>query len=426
MLEITWKFEKEFSAELSRDYDYNNNNIFEKEELQAIEGAIIEYIEPLNFLTTIKHNPKQSAQNLEDIAPLKIEDISYQTYFVNDLLRFSYQIPLSYSLEKGDVFYLNIHDSEGFFVFAMDEKTLEFSHKSLAAVTNVRTDSLFIEFQNSAEVISNERQKPAPTDRGVDEELDGGILQQLQLWITRVQQHLQQLLESIKKQNSITAFWSVMAFSLLYGALHAAGPGHGKSVVASYIFSTNKDVKKALIISLLIGLVHAFAAFILTLLIYFLVTGFLLPFVDRVGYVVTKISAVVIIAIALTLLYNKIKIYLQNKNRPRFSPHKPSCGCSACKVDSKTTDLGVILSAGLVPCPGTVVVFIITISQGMFFVGLMSAVMMSLGMSAVIFATALLSLSIKTKFTQNQKLLQIFEYGAIGIILVVGSLMLLV
>lgn len=41
-------------------------------------------------------------------------------------------------------------------------------------------------------------------------------------------------LKSINDQSSITLSLSVLAIAFVYGLVHAAGPGHGKALVAFY------------------------------------------------------------------------------------------------------------------------------------------------------------------------------------------------
>jgi ABC-type nickel/cobalt efflux system permease component RcnA len=56
---------------------------------------------------------------------------------------------------------------------------------------------------------------------------------------------------------------------------------------------------------------------------------------------------------------------------------------------SHSTDWGVVLSAGMVPCPGTVTIFIFALSSGEYLLGFLSALCMSLGMSFIIALTAI-------------------------------------
>ena len=227
----------------------------------------------------------------------------------------------------------------------------------------------------------------------------------------------------------------LLFFAFGYGVIHAMGPGHGKTLVASYFLSNDRSYTKAFFISLAIGVVHTFSAFILTLVIYFLVNTLLAQFLDDTVYYTTKISALIIITIALYLIYKKYLLYRQveeEKNNPQFkfstSPvHISTCGCASCKVDKNSTDTALIISAGIIPCPGTTTLFIFAISTGLYYAGFISALVMSLGMSTVIFFSALLSTVIRKKVLKSSETLKKYlEFGSLSLILILGSLLLFI
>ncbi|HFU77659.1 MAG TPA: hypothetical protein ENK68_04060 [Epsilonproteobacteria bacterium] len=234
------------------------------------------------------------------------------------------------------------------------------------------------------------------------------------------------ILQDIKKNNTVTSYFWLLFFSFVYGILHAIGPGHGKTLVSSYFLSDNRSVFKAFNISLLIGVVHTFSAFFLTVFIYFLLDFVFNSFITNVEYVASKISAVVIILIALYLIYKKFKASKQIKTMS-FTSHNPNlstCGCHACHT--KSEDIGVILAAGIVPCPGTVTIFIFTFGLGIYYIGFLSAIFMSLGMSLIIFITAYLSINIRKKSSSSTRLIKFLEYGSLVFILLLGLFLLLV
>jgi len=225
---------------------------------------------------------------------------------------------------------------------------------------------------------------------------------------------MQDLLKDIEKSNSFMSYFWLLSFSFLYGILHAIGPGHGKSLISSYFLREKSSHLKALGMSSLIGVVHTFSAFLLTLVVYYSVNTFLGSLFSDIEKMATKISAVIIISIAVFLIYKKIIKY----------KHQSHCGCSGCKTQS--TDIGVILAAGIVPCAGTVTIFIYTMSLNLYFIGFLSAIFMSLGMSLIIYLTALLSIKIRDKASVNTSLLKIFEYGSLVFILCLGIILLIV
>ena len=171
---------------------------------------------------------------------------------------------------------------------------------------------------------------------------------------------IKSLFTSIKDEKNPMTYLFLLFFAFLYGVIHAMGPGHGKTLVASYFLSNDRSYTKALFISLAIGVVHTFSAFILTLVIYFLVNTLLAQFLDNTVYYTTKISALIIIAIALYLIYKKYQLYKKieaEKNAPQFtfstSPiHLSTCGCASCKIDKNSTDTALIISAGIIPMSG--------------------------------------------------------------------------
>jgi nickel/cobalt exporter len=56
------------------------------------------------------------------------------------------------------------------------------------------------------------------------------------------------------------ALWTLLGISFSYGVFHAAGPGHGKAVVASYMFANERSLKRGLIISFLAALLQGVVA----------------------------------------------------------------------------------------------------------------------------------------------------------------------
>ncbi len=425
-ISFTWTFSEAFTGELARDYDKNGNGRFEKEELRAIEKTLLEYIKPRNYLTTVKYNPASSDQKMQEQDSLVIKPVSMRTEFKNDQLVFYFTQPLSQKLQKQDVLFVQTFDKEEFFSFIYEDNALALHGSGeLGLSQNPRTHTLFAKVVDRQD-LQTQQSSGAKTQTAESKPKQQTLLQQARELFALLSKRLETAIKAVKDEGSIGAFLMIMLFSFAYGALHAAGPGHGKTVVASYMFSANKNIKKALVISLLIGVTHAFSALLLTVVIYILVTGFLMAFVDNVNFYVTKLSAVVITAIGLYMLYKRFKADAQAAKAPRFSVHKPSCGCASCQIDSKTTDLGVILAAGLVPCPGTVVIFILTITAGVLWLGFVSAVFMSLGMSLVIFITALFSLGLKRSLAQNTRVLRVFEYLSILLIIGVGAVILFI
>ncbi|TMJ67854.1 MAG: nickel transporter, partial [Alphaproteobacteria bacterium] len=57
-----------------------------------------------------------------------------------------------------------------------------------------------------------------------------------------------------------SAIWSLVGLSFLYGIFHAAGPGHGKAVISSYIVANDETWTRGVILSFASALLQALVA----------------------------------------------------------------------------------------------------------------------------------------------------------------------
>jgi len=59
-----------------------------------------------------------------------------------------------------------------------------------------------------------------------------------------------------------TAAWSLFALSFLYGIFHAAGPGHGKAVISSYMVANEEPWTRGVVLSFASALLQALVAIV--------------------------------------------------------------------------------------------------------------------------------------------------------------------
>src|SRR6266545_7685034 len=57
-----------------------------------------------------------------------------------------------------------------------------------------------------------------------------------------------------------SAVWSLLGISFLYGIFHAAGPGHGKAVISSYLVANEETWRRGIVLSFASALLQAFVA----------------------------------------------------------------------------------------------------------------------------------------------------------------------
>jgi ABC-type nickel/cobalt efflux system permease component RcnA len=57
-----------------------------------------------------------------------------------------------------------------------------------------------------------------------------------------------------------TAVWTLLGIAFLYGIFHAAGPGHGKAVISSYVVANEETWRRGLVLSFASAMLQAFVA----------------------------------------------------------------------------------------------------------------------------------------------------------------------
>src|ERR1700675_3010818 len=57
-----------------------------------------------------------------------------------------------------------------------------------------------------------------------------------------------------------SAVWTLLAISFAYGIFHAAGPGHGKAVISSYLVANEETARRGIVLSFVSALMQSLIA----------------------------------------------------------------------------------------------------------------------------------------------------------------------
>lgn len=430
---MQWHFSNLYSAEIVTQYDKNDNQKLDEKELKDLLDAMLDYLIKKDLLTKVEY--ANVDQNSTIIKP---KYTNFEIKMVDKFIVFTYDSFVDIEINDKSVLSLLFQDDEAYFTFNVSDLNIPnfklYHDQNLYLFT---ASIFFSETPIEHEVVANTKNEIKLTQeinitgqqaiKKQDENISflANILKES---ITKIKS----LFESIKDEKNPLSYMFLLFFAYVYGVIHALGPGHGKTLVASYFLSNERSYLKALFISLAIGVMHTFSAFLLTIVIYFMVNTFLAQFLNDTVFYTTKISALIIVSIAVYLIYKKYKAYkqlLQTSKTQTYkfysAPHVSSCGCSSCKVDKNSTDMALIISAGIIPCPGTITIFIFAISLGLYYAGFVSALVMSMGMSTIIFFSALLSVVVRKKTAEsNGNLKKYLEYASLAVILILGIVLL--
>ncbi len=81
-------------------------------------------------------------------------------------------------------------------------------------------------------------------------------------WVSQMQSDFYQALTAAlgKLKTDYTAFWVLGGLSFLYGVFHAAGPGHGKVVIGSYMLANERQVRRGIGLSFAAAMMQSLVA----------------------------------------------------------------------------------------------------------------------------------------------------------------------
>ncbi|MBO0663053.1 nickel/cobalt transporter [Jiella flava] len=123
---------------------------------------------------------------------------------------------------------------------------------------------------------------------------------------------LRQALIGLKRGEGALTF--LIGLSFLYGIFHAAGPGHGKAVIASYMLASRAELKRGVALAFASSLVQAMTALLVVGAGWYLLRGTALSMTDATDWL-EIVSYLLVTGFGLLLLF-KVGWKLQRHYRP--------------------------------------------------------------------------------------------------------------
>ncbi|MCU6185093.1 nickel/cobalt transporter [Citrobacter cronae] len=229
------------------------------------------------------------------------------------------------------------------------------------------------------------------------------------VWQREVNQQMSGLLKAVAASPT-QAGGSLLLFSFLYGVLHALGPGHGKVVITTWLATHPSKLKSSIGLTLASSLLQGLVAIGLVIIV---LTVLQLParqlhmssfWLERGSYVLVGVLGLLLCWRAL----KKLRLLLKRPTFIAFTPrhvHHDGCGCGHQHLPNPEqvqsgedwrARLMIILSMGMRPCSGAIMVLLFSKVIGVFYWGMASALAMAAGTSLTITSLALLVHSFRT------------------------------
>lgn len=222
----------------------------------------------------------------------------------------------------------------------------------------------------------------------------GGWLLALQASFSR---SLQAAMRAIKDGG---AWGPMLVLGFSYGVFHAAGPGHGKAVIAGYIVAGERALARGFSLSFAAALLQALVAVAIVGL-GSLVLGATAAGMTRAGTVIETVSFALVAALGLAVTWRKAG-RLAALSLGTGAGCAPGCGhvhltdaAAIGRLDTRRARAGVVLAAGSRPCAGAVLILVFSASQGMLAAGIAATFAMALGTALTTGALASLAVFAK-------------------------------
>ncbi|MDX6807180.1 DUF1007 family protein [Terrihabitans rhizophilus] len=225
-------------------------------------------------------------------------------------------------------------------------------------------------------------------------------------WIARQQSAFYQMMSgalSESKQDG-SALFLLAGLAFAYGVFHAAGPGHGKAVISSYLVATGETLRRGLMISF----ASAFAQALTAILVVGVLAGVLGVTSREMGVAAWWLelgSYVLIAAVGLNLVARRGRALLASL-RGETPAHGAGCddGCGHQHAPGPETLSGpfdwrrattAVVAIGLRPCTGALLILVFAMAQGMVWAGIAATFAMAVGTALTVSAIAIFSVSAK-------------------------------
>jgi ABC-type nickel/cobalt efflux system permease component RcnA len=298
----------------------------------------------------------------------------------------------------------------------------------------------------------------APRPSGGEPQL-GGIVGWLLAKQSEFYREISSTIRAAKSDGS--AVWSLYVISFAYGIFHAAGPGHGKAVISSYLVANRETARRGIalsfasalmqslvavvIVAICAGLLNATAATMcgtekaVEIASYALITAFgaRLVWTKGGGFIGALQSAQPTPALAAVAHHDHgHSHHHDHDHHHHHEVHDEHCGHSHGPDPSELAGpggwrrgLSAIVTVGIRPCSGAILVLVFALAQGLFWAGIAATFVMGLGTAITVATIAVIAVSAKDlarwlsagREGGGALVMRGVEFAAAGLVLLFGA-----
>lgn len=190
---------------------------------------------------------------------------------------------------------------------------------------------------------------------------------------------------SAMKSGDWGAIWKFLLICLVYGMLHALGPGHGKSIVVGYFIARRGRWRQGVALGAGITVTHTMSAVLLLLILYaiFKATVFTAFETGRIG--IERASYALIMLTGVLLVVLGIKDFVTQRKLAEITAEgavaEPGSGNALPPTARWREIIGVAAVTGIVPCPAVALIVLFCLLNSMVALSLLGALVICIGMT---------------------------------------------
>ena len=191
------------------------------------------------------------------------------------------------------------------------------------------------------------------------------------------------------------AFWVLGTLSFLYGVFHAAGPGHGKVIISSYMLATEAQLQRGIVLSFASAMMQSITAVVFVMIAAMALNMTSSRLSETSNLLVTG-SYALVTALGLWLVVRKVFGLGHNHNHNHdHDEHAHHVVTPVQSSGGLREMIGVVLAVGLRPCSGALVVLVFALSQGVLAAGIVAVFLMGFGTAITVGVLASLAVGAK-------------------------------
>ena len=264
-----------------------------------------------------------------------------------------------------------------------------------------------------------------------------------------------------------SAVWTLLAISFAYGIFHAAGPGHGKAVISSYLVANQETARRGIALSFASALMQSLVAVVIVGILAWLLNATARTMCGAEKAIEIG-SYALIAAFGARLVWSKGGAFIRALQASRPLPalalaghhhehggahdhhhdhgphdghhhgrvHDAHCGHSHGPEPSALAGpggwrrgLAAILAVGIRPCSGAILVLVFALAQGLFWAGIAATFVMGLGTAITVATIAVAAVSAKDiarRLSEAREgggtlVMRGVEFAAAGLVLLFGA-----